>query len=313
MVGSWPSRSLRQAAAWLYAAWALLRDTVFEWQADNTLRLGAALAYYAVFSLAPLLIVALAIVGLVFESDVARARIVTQIGALIGQQGAEATAGMIQRATTPASGIVAAVISIGIILVGASGAFGELQAGLNEMWRVPATQFSLRRLLGKRFRSFLMVLGVGCLFLFALLLNGAVAAIDRWVAQGFPTLHAFLEPAHFLVSFALGTTVFALIFKFLPDVRITWPDVWISAALTAILFFLGQWLIAFYLRHSAVTSAFGAAGSLVVILVWVYYSSQILLFGAEFAKVYTKRHGSHATEPAGPPLPAPEDPPRPES
>jgi membrane protein len=274
------------------ATFGLLRDTFSEWWGDNALRLGAALAYYAVFSLAPLLIVAIAIAGLVFEQ--AHSQIVAEIGKLIGQEGAGAISGLIQNALTPTSGLAAGVLSLGIILVGASGAFAELQQGLNDIWKVPPRPD--RGVLGvmrERGASFFMVLVVGLLFLLSLILNAAIAALDRWFADHV-TFNDLLKPMHFFISFGMGTLLFAMIFKSVPDVRIAWRDVWISAAVTSLLFLVGQWVIALYLAHSAVASAFGAAGSLVIILIWVYYSSQILFFGAELTKVYARTYGSLA-------------------
>jgi membrane protein len=289
----------------------LLRDTCREWWADNALRLGAALAYYAAFSLAPLVIVAIAIAALVFEQQQAHMQIVAEISRLIGRDGAEAISGMIQRATAPAAGMAAAGLSVGVILLGASGAFVELQQGLNDIWKVPPRpDHGVLGVIQERAASFFMVLVIGCLFLLSLMLNAAVAALDRWFADHV-TFNDLLKPMHFFISSGMGTLLFAMIFKYVPDVRIAWRDVWISAAVTSLLFLVGQWVIALYLAHSAVASAFGAAGSLVIILIWVYYSSQILFFGAELTKVYARTYGSLAPSPGVPsgttavPLPEP--------
>lgn len=287
------------------ATFGLLRNTCSEWWADNALRLGAALAYYAVFSLAPLLIVVIAIAALVFEQQDAHAQIVAEISKLIGRDGAEAISGMIGRATAPAAGIAATALSVGVILLGASGAFAELQQGLNDIWKVPPRpDHGVLGVIHERGASFLMVLVVGWLFLLSLLLNAAIAAFDQWFADHLPAFNELLKAAHFVILSGMGTLLFAMIFKYVPDVRIAWRDVWISAAATAVLFWVGQWVIALYLAHSAVASAFGAAGSLVVILVWVYYSSQILFFGADLTKVYARTYGSLALssgDPSGPP------------
>lgn len=294
----------------LGATVGLLRDTYREWSADNALRLGAALAYYAVFSLTPLIIVAIAIAGLVFERQDAHAQVVAEISKLIGRDGAEAISGMIKRATAPVAGIGASALSVGVILLGASGAFAELQQGLNDIWKVPSRpEHGVLRVLRERGASFLIVLVVGWLFLLSLMLNAAIAALDQWFADHLPASNDLLRATHFVISSGVGALLFAMIFKYIPDVRIAWRDVWISAAVTSLLFLLGQWVIVLYLAHSAVASAFGAAGSLVIILVWVYYSSQILFFGAELTKVYAKKHGSRAgpgtcsREPTGAPLP----------
>lgn len=295
----------------VHAALGLLTDTFSEWWGDNALRLGAALAYYAMFSLAPLLIVAIAIAGLVFEHQQAHVQIVTEISRLIGRDGAEAISGMIQDAITPASGLVAGGLSVAVILLGASGAFAELQQGLNDIWKVlPPPDRGMLGVIRERGASFFMVLIVGILLLLSLMLNAAVAALDQWFTDH-ATFNDLLKPMHFFISFGMGTLLFAMIFKYVPDVRIAWRDVGISATVTSVLFLVGQWVIALYLAHSAVASAFGAAGSLVMILIWVYYSSQILFFGAELTKVYARTHGSLALSLGSPsgttavPLPEP--------
>jgi membrane protein len=241
------------------------------------LRLGAALAYYAVFSLAPLIVVVVAIAALVFEQQDAHAQIVAEISKLIGRDGAEAISGMIGRATAPAAGIVAAALSVGVILLGASGAFVEMQQGLNDIWKVPPRpDHGVLGVIQERAASFFMVLVIGCLFLLSLMLNAAVAALDRWFADHV-TFNDLLKPMHFFISSGMGTLLFAMIFKYVPDVRIAWRDVWISAAVTSLLFLVGQWVIALYLAHSAAASA----------------------FGAELTKVYARTYGSLAPSPGG--------------
>ena len=282
-----------------------MRDTVSAWSEDNAPRMGAALAYYAVFSLAPLLIVAIAIAAIVFERQDAQAQIVAEITKWIGREGAEAVSAMVERAMAPASsaGTAAAVVSGSVMLVVASGAFAELQRGLNEIWRVPphahAGVLAVLRLLRDRAVSFLIVLGVGGWFLLSLMVKAAIAAAAHWF-DSIAVLRALFEWSQLAVSLGMGTLLFALLFKLVPDTRIAWGDVWLGAVVTAALAVAGQSLITLYLKHSAVSSVFGAAGSLVAILVWVYYSAQIFLFGAELTRVYALRYGSYAASDSAP-------------
>ena len=272
---------------------SLLRETVNEWSKDKASRLAAALAYYTMFSFAPLLIVVIATVGLVFGRDAAQGHIMAQLGDLLGQQGLDVVQEMIRKASQPRTGITATIIGIVTLVFGASGVFGQLQDGLNTVWEVqPKPGRSWRDVVRQRFASFTMVIGIGFLLLVSLVVNAAVAAVTGLVAPSIPGGELIVELLTLIVSFAVVTVLFAMMFKTLPDVEIQWRDVWVGAAATAFLFTLGKFAIGLYLGHSDVASSFGAAGSLVLLLVWVYYSAQILFLGAEFTQVYANRFGS---------------------
>jgi len=271
----------------------LFQETYNAWSADEAMRLGASLAYYTVFSLAPFLIVVIAVAGLMLGREAAQGRIIDQVQGLIGREGAEAVSALIVQASRPASSTLATVLGTLAILLGATAVFSELQSGLNKIWKVPAPPgwgvvFRLRA----RFRSFALVLGIGFLLMVSLVLGAVITAVGEWVTGFVPALKVALAGVHFGLSFVMTAILFAMIFKLLPDTWIAWSDVWIGAAATSLFFTLGQAAIAIYLGQSTIGSVYGAAGSLVVILVWVYYSSQVLFFGAEFTQIYACRFGS---------------------
>ncbi len=270
--------------------WWLARETFQEWRRDDALTLGAALSYYTAFSLAPLLVVVIAIAGLVFGREAVQGRIVTEIGGLIGRGGAEAVQTMIANASREESGPVAAIVAVCLTLFGASGVFAQLQSTMNRIWNVPPLRTGgVKAMLRARAVSFGMVLGIGFLLLVSLVVSAAIAALDSLAADVVPDVEALLHLLNTALSLAFITVLFAMIFRVLPDVHIRWRDVWIGAGVTALLFTLGKFLIGLYIGRTGVTSVFGAAGSLVVILLWVYYSAQILFLGAEFTQVYTRR------------------------
>jgi membrane protein len=271
----------------------LIKGTFAEWKEDNVPVLAAALAYYTVFSLAPLLIIAIAIAGAVFGEEAARGELVRQIQGLVGKEGAEAVQAMIQNADKPGSGgAIATIIGVVLLMFGASGVFGQLQSALNTIWEVkPKPGQGIRSFLVSRFLSFAMVLVIGFLLLVSLVLSSLLAAASYFfnnLMPGFPILG---QAINFLISFGVITVLFASIYKFLPDVEIPWKNLWVGAAATAILFNIGKLAIGLYLGNSSVGSAYGAAGSLVVVLIWIFYSAQILLIGAEFTQVYSKYRG----------------------
>lgn len=272
--------------------WVLLKHTFFKWLEDKAPRLGAALAYYTMFSLSPVLIITIAIAGLVFGQKASQGQIVAQIQGLVGEEGAKAIQAMIENARRPASGTIASLLGLITLLIGATGLFGELQDALNTIWHVrPSSGRGLLGIIKDRFLSFTMVLGVGFLLLVSLMISAGLAAMGRFVG-GMLSRWAFLgQLANFLVSFVVITVLLAMLFKYLPDIQIAWNDVWIGAAATALLFSVGKFLIGFYLGRSSVASAYGAASSLAIILIWVYYSAQIFLFGAEFTQIYAKHRG----------------------
>lgn len=271
----------------------LLKDTAKSWSEDKSPRLAAALAYYTVFSIAPLVLIAIGIAGFVFGRGAASGAVTHQLENLLGSQAAGAVEGMTAGAGKPSHGLIAAVVGVVTLLFGAAGVFGQLKDALNTVWGVqPKPGQGVWGFIKDRFLSVTMVLGVGFLLLVSLLLSAAAAALTGPLARLAPGV-GWLGPLLDLVlSLVLVTVLFALIFKVLPDAEIEWRDVWIGAFMTAVLFAIGKFLIGLYLGRSSVASGYGAMGSLVVLLLWVYYSAQILLFGAEFTKVYAQKFGS---------------------
>lgn len=272
----------------------LLKQTFTAWNADKAPRLAAALAYYTVFSLAPFLIVVIAVAGLVFGQDAVRGQLDNQIEGLVGAQGADIIQELLQNAQRPADNIIATVIGLVTLLLGAGGVFGQLQDALNTVWNVQPRPMTFWQTLKARFFSFAMVLGVGFLLLVSLVITTVLSAFNQVMAGWLPGLDALWQIVNFAVSFGIITVLFALIYKLLPDTDVRWRDVWVGAAFTSLLFGIGRFVLGLYLGGGAVASPYGAAGSLVVVLLWIFYSAQILLFGAEFTQVYAHRHGSRS-------------------
>jgi membrane protein len=274
-------------------AWVLFKETCSAWVADDTPRLGAALAFYTISSLAPFLIVATAVAGFVFGREAVEGEVLRQIQSWVGQAGAEAIHTVIQSANRPTLGTIASFIGLGTILLGASGAFVELQEALNRIWKVQRrSEGIVRGTIRKRFLSFALVVGSGFLLLLSLAASAALAVVGKFMGHLLPVPASLFESANSLLSFAVITLLFAMMFKVLPDTHIAWGDVWIGAAATSLLFTIGKMLIGLYLGKSTIASPYGAAASLVIVLVWVYYSAQIFLLGAEFTHVYANKHGS---------------------
>ena len=272
---------------------ALLREAGAAWFADNAPRFGAALAFYTVFSLAPVLIVAVSVAGLVFGEKAAQSEIVRQFQGLIGAQGAAAIETIIQNTSRPALGVFATTLGLVAILVGASGAFIELQDALNTIWKVDSrTKSFWMVVIRQRVFSLGLVVASGFLLLTSLVVTAGLAATERFASNLLPLSGVLLESINFVFSFGMITILFAIIFKFIPDTTISWPDVRMGAAVTSLFFTVGKVLIGLYLGHSALTSVYGATGSLIIFLTWVYYSAQILLFGAELTHVYALKYGS---------------------
>ena len=271
----------------------LLREIYAEWQADEALALGAALAYYTIFAMAPLLVLVIALAGLALGRAAAEGQLVGQIASLVGESGAHAIQDMISRASTPKAGIVASLVSVAAMTLGATGVFGQLQHALNKIWNAPPPRRrGLRAHVRKRAVAFGMILGIGFLLLVSLAISAALAAVHELLARHAPFASRLLPLLNFALSFAVITALFALIFKVLPDVDMGWGDVLPGGAVTALLFTVGKTLIGLYLGRAGMTSVYGAAGSFVLVLLWVYYSAQILLLGAEFTEVYSRRYGS---------------------
>jgi membrane protein len=273
----------------------ILKETASEWMEDQAQSLGAALAYYTVFSLAPLLLIAIAIAGFFFGREAAQGQIFDQLRGLLGEASGKAMQDMVQNANTkPATGVMAALIGAVTLLFGASGVFGQLQTSLNAIWGVqPKPGRGVLGIIQDRILSFGFILVVGFLLLVSLLFTATIALVGEWFGGMVPGMEALIQILNSVLSLALITLLFATIFKFLPDAKIAWHDVWIGAFITAVLFTVGKFALGLYLGKSGVASSYGAAGSLIVLLLWVYYSSQILFFGAEFTQVYANRFGSH--------------------
>lgn len=276
----------------LHAFWSVLKTTVSEWLAEKPFQLAAALAYYTTFSLAPLLLIAIAIASVAFGRDATVHQIHATFQGLVGPQGAEAIQTMLQNTGTQGSGMWATIIGVITLLIGAGGVIGQLHDALNTIWGIEAKPGNgLWGLLRARFVSFAGVLGLGFLLLVSLLISTALTAVIQFFSGLLPGSDILWQAVELGVSFLLITGLFALLFKLLPDAHMAWRDVWVGAAVTAVLFTLGKFLLGMYLGRSGVTSTYGAAGSLVLILLWVYYSALILFFGAEFTQVYANSYG----------------------
>ena len=268
---------------------SLFKETFTEFNEDKAPRLGAALAYYTIFSLAPLLLIATAIAGMVFGREAAQGQIFAQLRGVLGPQAAAAVQEMVKGAAKPASGAIATVVGIVTLLFGAAGVFGQLKDALNTIWNVePKKAGGFMTMLKDRFLSFAMVLGTGFLLLVSLVIDSGVAAAGHFLGNRLPGGEALWQSIQLVLSLAVVTVLFALIFRFLPDVHPAWRDVWFGAIFTAVLFVIGKFALGLYLGKSAVGSSYGAAGSLVVLLLWVYYSAQVLFFGAELTQVYAR-------------------------
>jgi membrane protein len=271
----------------------ILRRALAGWWNDNVPRLGASLAYYTLFALAPVLVIAIAIGGLIFGPEAVRGEVVGQIQGLIGREGAEAVQSMLEGASRPSSSIAATVVGVITFFLAATGAFLELQTALNTIWHVePKHDGSyLRVLIMQRVISFGLVVALGFLLVTSLLVSAALAAIHRYMGGAFPGVVVLWEALNVVVSLGVITLLFAMIYKVLPDVKLVWSDVWIGGLVTAGLFTIGKLLIGVYLGTASIASSYGAAGSVIVILVWVYYSAQIILLGAEFTRAYVEEFG----------------------
>jgi membrane protein len=281
------------------AAWRDVTVTTLKnWFAHDSLAESAALAYYTVFSLAPVLLIVVAIAGAVFGTDAVRGRIVGQFGGLMGEEQAKMIQTILQKTQEGKSSGLAAAVGIVTLVVGASGVFAQLQSSLNRIWEVkPKPGHFFRDFIRKRLLSFAIVVAIGFLLLVSLVVSTGIEALRNYVSQRFAGDAVWLEWANAILSFALFTLLFAMIYRILPDAKIPWRDVWLGAFVTSLLFVFGKWAIGLYMGRAAVTSAFGAAGSIVALLVWVYYASFIVLFGAEFTHAYAKLLEEHVTPP----------------
>jgi membrane protein len=276
----------------LPGALSVAREAWSEFSADHASRLAASLAYYIVFSLAPLLVVVTAIAGAVFDEGEVRRQIFEQVRQLVGTDGAKVMYDMMARASVTEGGVLATTLGVGAMLLGASGVFLQLREALNVVWGVRARAVPLLKgFFKQRLFSLTMVFAAGLLLLVSLVLNAAIAALTQSLSDRLPGSDALWQVGYYVLSTLAASIVFAFVFKFLPDIRIPWRNVLVGAALTGVLFAIGQVLLGYYLGRGAFSNAYGAAGSFVVVLVWVYYSSQVLLFGAELTKVLARRAG----------------------
>ena len=274
--------------------WALVRDAVKSWIDDYAPSMGAALAYYTMFSIAPLLLIVIAVAGLVFGEQAARGEIVSQLRTLMGEDGARAVEALLVSVKVGGTGIVGTLGGVFMLLVGATTVFAELQNAMDRIWRAPerANEGGVWTLLRTRLLSLGMIMGIGFLLVVSLVVSAGLAALARWWGPLFGDARVLASALDFGLSFVIVTSAFAMIYKWMPRVRLHWRDVWTGAAVTALLFTIGKMLIGTYLGSSGISSGFGAAASLVVMVVWVYYSAQVFLLGVEFTRLYAMRYGS---------------------
>jgi membrane protein len=272
----------------------LCRKAVMAWVDDYAPSMGAAISYYTIFSLAPLLVIVIAIAGALFGREAAQGQIVEQVSGLVGREGAVAVESLLRSVDQPGKGLVAGLISMVVLLIGATTVFAELQSALDRIWHVPEREkpSGVWAVLRARLLSFGLILGLAFLLMVSLLVSAALAAFGSWFGCLVPGWELMLQSLNVLISLGIVTVLFAMIFKLMPTARIAWRDVWIGAGVTALLFELGKLAIGLYLGKSGVNESFAAAGSLVVLVAWVYYAAQIFLLGAEFTKVYANEHGS---------------------
>jgi membrane protein len=274
--------------------WNLCVESFNRWNDDYAQSMGAALAYYAMFSIAPLLLIVISVTGIFFGPEAIRGEIFSQLRGLMGDDGALAVQQLLESVSQPEKSLFATIIGAIVLAIGATTVFGELQDDLDRIWRLPAREKStgLWHLIHTRILSFGMILGIGFLLLVSLVFNAVLAALSKWWAPIFGGWETVASISDFVISFFMVTAMFALIYKLMPRVRVLWSDVIVGSVVTAFLFTIGKTLIGIYLGESGVASGYGAAGSLIALLIWVYYSAQIFLMGAEFTKVYAERHGS---------------------
>ena len=278
----------------MFWAWKLLKVTMVNFMSDKALSHGAAIAYYTVFAIAPLLVIVIAVAGLLFGERAAQGAIASQLSDLMGDAGARGIEALIRSASNRRAGLAATAVGFGTLILAASSVFIEMQSALNAIWKTKARHLSIRAFVRARAVSFGLVVTVGFLLLVSLAVSTALSALDKYLNHFFPGAHLFFQGVNFLISFVLISLLFAAVYKVLPDKPIAWGDVLIGAVTTSFLFTVGKSLIGLYIGSSAVTRAYGAAGGLIIVLLWVYYSAQIFLLGAEFTKAYAERHGSHA-------------------
>ena len=285
-----PPRHRHSSKDW----WPLIKGTTTAWVADYAPSMGAALSYYCVFSLAPLLLIVISVAGLVFGQEAVRGEVFMQLQGLLGSEASSAVEGLLASVSKPAEGVASTAIGVVLLLLGATSVFGELQDALDRIWRAPARDHAggLWGLVRARLLSFGMILGVAFLLVVSLVFSAVVAALGKWWSGALGDWAVLAQLFDLVAGFVLTTTVFAMIYKIMPRVSVKWRDVWLGAVVTSVLFTAGRFLIGMYIGRSNLASGFGAAGSLIVVFVWVYYSAQIFLLGAEFTWIYARTFGS---------------------
>jgi YihY family inner membrane protein len=276
------------SASWIGRQWQICRAAANAWIDDYAPTMGAALSYYMLFSLGPLLVIVIAIAGMVFGQDAAQGAIITQLGSIMGEEGATAVQGLLKAARETSTGIVASITGGFLLLLGATAIFSELQSDLDRIWQVPAKNkpSGLWGWLRSRVLSFGLVLGLAFMLMMSLVVSAVLAASGEWLGVGSGAESVIANGLNFVATLAIFTVLFAMIYKIMPSAKISWHDVWMGSAVTALLFNIGKSLIGLYLAKSSVASGFGAAGSIVILVAWFYYSAQIFLFGAEYTWVY---------------------------
>jgi membrane protein len=289
---------IRRRAFNARSAWDLLVEAVNAFFADRASTMGAAIAFYTIFSIAPMLMLVVAIAGMTFGEEAARGAVARQLTDLVGRESAETIQALAESARDLGSGIVATIVGLVTVFIGATTVFGELQTSLNVIFKAPPSPAStVWQMIRTRLLSISLILGIDFLMLASLVVNAILAAFGDFLAPHLPGGETLLNVVNFSISFVVTTVLFGMIYKILPDVWIPWRDVLFGAAVTAFLFTVGKFLIGLYIGRSAISSSYGAAGAFVVFLIWVYYSTQIFLFGAEIAYAFARRHGSRQGEP----------------
>ncbi len=294
-----PARAARYTAPMrLKDLFNLAKKSAASWSDDYAPSMGAALAYYTLFSIAPLLLIVISIAGFCSGAEATRGPRVPQLEGMVGPEGAAAIQGLLKSVDKPFGAVLATVVGLVTLVIGATTVFGELQDALNRIWRAPALTETggLWGLLRRRVLAFGMILGIGFLLVVSLVLSAGLAALGTWIGPAFAGWESLLQLVNFAIGFGVITVLFAMIYKIMPRVSIAWRDVWLGAAVTAMMFSIGKFAIGLYIGKAGVASGFGAAGSLVVLLVWIYYSTQIFLLGAEFTWVYANAYGSRKHE-----------------
>ncbi len=272
----------------------LAKCSIQAWRDDHASSMGAAIAFYTAFSIAPLLIIVIAAAGLIWGEEAVRGEVLRQLGGLVGSEGAEGVQALIRSADKPTQGVAATLVSTAILLIGATRVFAELQSALDRIWQVPSLRETAGwwRMLRARLLSLGLVLGMSFLLLVSLVIGAGLAVISTWAIGLFPGWEWILQGLNALTSLLLATVLFAVIFKYMPQASIAWRDVWVGAIVTAVLFEIGKFLIGLYVGKSSTVSSLTAAGSLVIVLIWVYYAAQVFLLGAEFTWFYANHHGT---------------------